>query len=76
MRRRHWKFENIKLTCYASQELAGKLLNVMTRERREVVFLEEVVHTHTQKFRNQTNMVSVIEPAKEVDTITNGLYGE
>ena len=51
-------------------------MNVMTRERREVVFLEEVVHTHTQKFGNQTNMVSVIEPAKEVNTITNDLYGD
>jgi hypothetical protein len=41
----------------------------MTRERCKVVLLEEVMHTHTQQLRNQTDMVPVIEPAKEVDTI-------
>jgi hypothetical protein len=43
----------------------------MTRERCKVVLLEEVVDAHTQQLRNQTDMVSVIEPAKEMDTIAD-----
>jgi len=42
---------------------------MVSRKRGEIVFLEKVVNTHAQKFRHQTNMVSVIEPAQKMDTI-------
>lgn len=44
-------------------------MDVVSRKRREIIFLEEVVNTHAQKFRHQTNMVSVIEPAQKMDAV-------
>jgi hypothetical protein len=48
----------------------------MTREWCKVVLLEEVVDAHTQQLRNQTDMVSVIEPAEEMDTVADSLLVE
>jgi hypothetical protein len=42
---------------------------VVSRKRRKIIFLEEVINTHAQKFRNQTNMISVIEPAQKMDAV-------
>jgi hypothetical protein len=42
---------------------------VVSRKRSEIIFLEEVINTHAQKFRHQTNMVSVIEPAQKMDAV-------
>ena len=44
-------------------------MDVVSRKRREIVFLEEVINTHAQKFRHQTNMVSVIEPTQKMDAV-------
>ena len=40
---------------------------MLTREGSEIVFLEEIVHTHAEKLGDQTDMVAVIEPCEQVD---------
>lgn len=43
-------------------------MNVVARERRELVFLEKVIYTHAQQLRDETDVVAVIEPLYEMDT--------
>ena len=44
-------------------------MDVVSRKRREIIFLEEVINTHAQKFRHQADMVSVIEPTQKMDAV-------
>lgn len=41
---------NARLTGNAAKELTGKLLNMVTRKRGEIVFLDEIIDTHSQQF--------------------------
>jgi hypothetical protein len=48
----------------------------MSGKRGKVIFLEEVIDTHAQKFRHQTNMIAVIKPAQKVDTVAKKSVSE
>jgi hypothetical protein len=51
-----------QLTCDAAEKLAGKVLDMLSRKRRKLVFFQEVVHAHSQELRDKTYMVSVVKP--------------
>jgi hypothetical protein len=41
----------------------------MSGKRGKVIFLGEIIDTHSQKLRHQTNVIAVIKPAQKVDTV-------
>ena len=43
---------------------------MLTREGSEIVFLEEIVHTHAEKLGDQTDMVTMVKPCEQVDAFT------
>ena len=47
--------------------MSCKRLDVLTWERGEVVFLEKVIYTHAEQFGNETNVIPVVEPRKQVN---------
>ena len=57
------------LTRHTTQQLLSELLNMVSRKCSKIILFEEVINTHAQKFRHQTNMVAVIEPTQKVDTV-------
>ena len=60
-KRGEWE-DNRKRTCNAAEELTSKLLDMPSWERLEVIFLEEIVHTHPIELRDQTNMITMVKP--------------
>ena len=54
--------EGMQLTGHAAEQLSGERMYVMSREGREVVVLEEIVDTHSEKLGDQTYVVTVVEP--------------
>ncbi len=68
--------ENGGHTGHTSKKLAGKSLNMMTRERSKVVFLEEVVNAHAQEFGHETYVVSMVEPTEKVNAIAEDTLDE
>jgi hypothetical protein len=55
-----------KRTCNTTQELSSKILDVVPRKRCKLVFLEEIINTHSKELRHEAYMVSMIKPMQEV----------
>ena len=57
-------------TRYGAQQLTRKVLDMVSRKRREIVLLEKVVDAHPEEFGDEADVVPVVEPAQEMYAFT------
>ena len=63
------KLGKARLTSYASQELASKILNLTAWEGNEAVGLEEVENTLAQQIRYNANVLAEVETVPQMDAL-------
>lgn len=63
-------------TSNTSQQLSRKVLDVVSRKRGEVIFLEKIIYTHPKQLCDEADVVPMVERMQKMYTFAVAAVGE